>query len=54
MTEQVHLMSRTRAMISLPGSDTVNGIFLQDDSALVLYCRMMSPTHFDTSKEGSY
>jgi hypothetical protein len=39
--EQVQLMSRTRAMISLPGSDVMNGIFLQDNCSVVMYCRNM-------------
>jgi hypothetical protein len=33
----------------------MNAIFLQDNSALVLYCRCMSMTHlFDTSEERKY
>lgn len=40
-------------MISLPGSDVMNGIFLQDGAALVLYCRPMDQRlqTFDTSNE---
>ena len=39
--EQVRLMSRTQAMISLPGSDVMNAIFLPDDGALIMYCRVL-------------
>lgn len=42
MFEQVEMMSRTRAMISLPGSDIMNGIFVQDKTPIVLYPRMCS------------
>lgn len=56
MAEQIQLMSRTRAMISLPGSDIMNGIFLPDGAALLLYCRPMDRnlTLFDASNERTF
>jgi hypothetical protein len=38
MKEQVQLMGRSRAMLSLPGSDVMHGIFLQDNCSVVMYC----------------
>lgn len=37
--EQINLMSRTKLMISLPGSDVMNAVFLPDDGALLMFCR---------------
>ena len=57
MVEQIKLLSRTRAIISLPGSDIMNGIFLPDGGALVLYCRPMgdfNKSGFDTSNERKF
>lgn len=56
ITEQIQLMSRTRAMISLPGSDVMNGIFLQDGGVLLMYCRIVDPERnvFDPSNEKIY
>ena len=56
MSDQVRLMSRTKAMISLPGSDVMNGIFMPNGSSLVLYCRPMNAdlTELDTSNERKY
>jgi hypothetical protein len=61
MAEQIQLMCRTRAMISLPGSDIMNGIFLRDQGAFVLYCRHIGGgtgrdklEYFDTSNERTY
>ena len=54
ITEQVHIMSRTRAMIALPGSDVMNAIFFQDNTPLVMYCRVMSEGEFDTSNERKF
>eukprot|EP00982_Pelagococcus_subviridis_P005841 29852-Pelagococcus_subviridis.AAC.2 len=39
---QVELMSRTKMLISLPGSDVMNAIFMQDDSTLLVYCRFVN------------
>jgi len=36
MEKQVRLVSRSRAMFSLPGSDCMNAVFLPDDAVLVL------------------
>jgi hypothetical protein len=39
MNEQVQLMGLPRAMLlSLPGSDVMHGIFLQDNCSVVMYC----------------
>jgi hypothetical protein len=55
ITEQVQLMSRTRVMISLPGSDVMNAIFLSDEGALLMFCRVVEEKngnlHFDESNE---
>jgi hypothetical protein len=57
-TEQIHLMSRTRVMISLPGANVMNGIFLPDDGALLMYCRASrgknGKLEFDDSNEMKY
>ena len=37
--EQVRLLSETKLIISLPGSDLMNGIFLPDGSHIVIFCR---------------
>lgn len=39
MKDQLKLLARTRLMISLPGAALMNGAFLQDDSAVITFCR---------------
>lgn len=39
MKEQLKLLARTRLMISLSGAALMNGVFLQDDSAVITFCR---------------
>ena len=39
MKEQLKLMARTKLLISLPGAALMNAAFLQDDSAVVSFCR---------------
>eukprot|EP00543_Licmophora_paradoxa_P001974 CAMPEP_0202455374 /NCGR_PEP_ID=MMETSP1360-20130828/12925_1 /ASSEMBLY_ACC=CAM_ASM_000848 /TAXON_ID=515479 /ORGANISM="Licmophora paradoxa, Strain CCMP2313" /LENGTH=198 /DNA_ID=CAMNT_0049074945 /DNA_START=107 /DNA_END=703 /DNA_ORIENTATION=+ len=54
-TDQIRIMARTRAMISLPGSDIMNGIFVQDHTPLVLYCRKVEGYEgYDSSNERTY
>ena len=56
ITEQIQIMSQTRAMISLPGLDVMNGIFLQDGGVLLMYCRLVDPKRnkFDPSNEKKF
>ena len=46
--EMIQLMRRTKMMVSLPGSDIMNAIFMRDNSFLVIYCRYVNGV-----KEGS-
>jgi len=46
--QQVELMAETQVLISLPGSDIMNAIFMPDNSFLIVYCR-----YFEGVKEGS-
>ena len=39
--EQVQIVSDAKVMISLPGSDIMNAIFLRDNSRLLIYCRFV-------------
>ena len=45
---QIQLMRRTKIMISLPGSDIMNAVFMPDNSVLIVYCR-----YVDGRKESS-
>ena len=42
LVEQVQLMSDTKVLIGLPGSDIMNSIFMPDGSFVVLYCRYVA------------
>ena len=42
LVEQVQLMSDTKVLISLPGSDIMNSIFMPDGSSLLIYCRYVN------------
>ena len=44
LQEQVQLLSRTKLLISLPGSDIMNGIFLPNNSHMLIYCRYVHGT----------
>ena len=40
MKQQVHIMSKTQLMISLPGSAIMNGFLLHNTSSLICYCQV--------------
>lgn len=48
--DQINLVHRTHVLVSLPGSDVVNGLFLQDGSAIIMPCRHMGDK-FESSNE---
>jgi hypothetical protein len=50
-TEQLHILSRTRAIVSLPGSDVMNAVFLQDQAAVLMFCRVMGRSSIEDSRE---
>ena len=39
MKGQLELLARTRLMISLPGAALMSGVFLQEDAAIISFCR---------------
>jgi hypothetical protein len=49
--QQMEVLGRTRAIVSLPGSDVMNAVFLPDNSAVLMFCRVMSPISVEASNE---
>jgi hypothetical protein len=39
--EQIHILKQTKVLISLPGSDVMNAVFLPDGSWLIVFCRIV-------------
>jgi hypothetical protein len=39
LTQQLHLIQESHVLVSLPGSDVVSGLFLQEHSGIIMPCR---------------
>lgn len=50
LTEPLTILSRAKVMISLPGADILNGIFMPTGSSLIVYCRPRIQKELDAAQ----